>query len=106
MSEIRLLELSRFLVCETFSVGQETVATGIVQRGFIEAGDELVVVTPSGKHYVVKCCRIESFDKESNGMISRELAGEGDTVGLRLVGASKQQIEIGSLICRFKLSLN
>lgn len=106
MSEIKLLELSRFLVCETFCVGQETVATGIIQRGFIEPGDELVVVTPSGKQHVVKCSRIESFNSESNQMMSRDLAGEGDTVGLRLTGVSKQQLEMGSLLCRFKLSLN
>lgn len=105
MDEIKLLELSRFVVCEAFSIEQETVATGIVQRGFIEPGDELVVVTPSGKYHVVKCSRIESFNNESSQMVSCDLAGEGDTVGLRLTGVSKQHLEIGSLLCQFRLSL-
>lgn len=106
MNEIKLLELSRFVLCEAFCIGQESVATGIIQRGFIEPGDELVVVTPSGKYHVAKCSRIESFNKESNQMMSCNLAGEGDTVGLRLTGVSKQQLEVGSLLCRFKLSLD
>ena len=103
MHEINLVELSRFVLNEAFCIGQETVATGIVQRGFIEPGDELVVVTPSGKHSVVKCSRLDSINSESGQMMSCDLAGEGDAVGLWLTGITKQQLEPGSLFCRFQL---
>lgn len=76
-------------------IGRGIVLTGVVAYGKICVGDNMNVVTPTGKVYFVVVSGIEYFRK------LKETAYKGESVGVLLSGIrSKNDVPLGSLLCR------
>ncbi|MBT4855748.1 elongation factor Tu [bacterium] len=77
-----------------FSIpGRGTVATGRIERGVVNVGDECQIMG-FGKDLTTTVTGVEMFNKTLN-------TGEaGDNVGLLLRGVKKEEIERGMVICK------
>ena len=82
---------------DVFSIkGRGTVATGRIERGVVNMGDQLEIVGLSEKVSTTVCTGVEMFNKTLS-------SGEaGDNVGLLLRGVEKDAIERGQVLAKPK----
>ena len=79
-------------VADVFSIrGRGTVVTGIVRRGSVQVGDEILVVRPSGQFRA----RVEGLEGYRE---MPAVAREGKNVGVLLQGVAHDQVAPGDLL--------
>ncbi|HZJ74571.1 MAG TPA: elongation factor Tu [Perlabentimonas sp.] len=80
---------------DVFSItGRGTVATGRIETGVVNTGDELEIIGLGGKNRKTVCTGVEMFRK----ILDRGEAG--DNVGLLLRGVDKSEIKRGQVLAK------
>ncbi|MDD2549698.1 MAG: elongation factor Tu [Bacteroidales bacterium] len=80
---------------DVFSItGRGTVATGRIETGVVNTGDELEIIGLGGKNRKTVCTGVEMFRK----ILDRGEAG--DNVGLLLRGVDKNEIKRGQVLAK------
>lgn len=80
---------------DVFSItGRGTVATGRIERGIVNTGDQLAIIGLNAEDLKTVCTGVEMFRK----ILDRGEAG--DNVGLLLRGIEKEAIRRGMVICK------
>jgi elongation factor Tu len=80
---------------DVFSItGRGTVATGRIERGVINVGDNIDIIGMGAENLKSTCTGVEMFRK----LLDRGEAG--DNVGILLRGIDKEQIRRGMVLCK------
>jgi elongation factor Tu len=92
----RLVELPFLMPVEdVFSItGRGTVATGRIERGVVNVGDNIDIIGMGAENLKSTCTGVEMFRK----LLDRGEAG--DNVGVLLRGIDKEQIRRGMVLCK------
>jgi elongation factor Tu len=83
----------RMTVEDVFSIkGRGVVATGRVESGQIQVGDEIQIATQSGSQKKATVTGVEAFRKQLTQ------AGAGDNIGVLLRGVVKGDVNRGDIL--------